>query len=643
MNKIEITFPDGNMQEFDINSTIYDIAGTISSGLKKKAVAGIVNGLLFDLNRVITENAVIQIITDTEKDAVKVLNHSAAHLLAQAVKRLFPDAQFGVGPAIAEGFYYDIDSGDTKITEADLKKIEKEMKRISSQNMEMIRTIVTPAEALKLFENDVYKTELIHEIAENEEITVYTQGEFTDLCVGGHIGYTGKIKNFTLLSIAGAYWRGDSKRAQLQRIYGYAAFSEKEVKAYLEILIERKERDHRKIGKEMELFTFTQLTGQGLPLWLPNGFKIRKVIEDYIIDQEVRRGYEHVLTPVVGNVDLYRTSGHWDHYREDMFPMMEIDGEQLVLRPMSCPHHMMVYKNNLHSYRDLPIRIAENVVQYRYESSGSLTGLERVRAMTLTDSHIFVRPDQIKAEFKEIVAFIQDVHKTFDVEVDYYRLSYRDPADKEKYYDNAEMWDNAEKMLKETMDELQIPYVEAIGEAAFYGPKLDIQVKSAIGHEITLSTVQLDFLLPERFELSYIGDDGQKHRPVVIHRGLIGTYDRFVAYLIERYKGAFPLWLAPEQIRIIPVSLDAHFEYAKTVEKLLLHEGYRVKLDAKEEKLGYKIREAQTSKVPYTLILGDAEIEEQKLSFRKYGEQATTTVPQSEFLTILETRKNDKK
>ncbi|MGL5042770.1 MAG: threonine--tRNA ligase [Culicoidibacterales bacterium] len=643
MAQIQITFPDGKMSSFDKGITIQQIAGSISSSLKKSAVAGLVNADLYDLNREILVDATIEIITQQDIRAIKVLNHSAAHLLAQAVKRLFPQAQFGVGPAIDEGFYYDIDSGDTKITESDLPKIEKEMKKLVAGNDEMLRFEVTRAEALTIFAQDQYKCELINEIPENEIITIYKQGDFTDLCAGGHIGFTGLIKHTKLLSIAGAYWRGDSDRQQLQRIYGYSAFSAKDVDDYLAILVERRQRDHRKIGKELELFTFTQLTGQGLPLWLPNGFKIRKVIEDYIVDQEVRRGYQHVLTPVVGNVELYKTSGHWDHYQEDMFPMMEIDGEQLVLRPMSCPHHMMVYKNNLHSYRDLPIRIAENVVQYRYESSGSLTGLERVRAMTLTDSHIFVRPDQIKAEFKQIVAFIQDVHKTFDVEVDYYRLSYRDPKDKTKYFDNDDMWTYAEKMLKETMDELDIPYVEAIGEAAFYGPKLDIQVKSAIGHEITLSTVQLDFLLPDRFDLTYIGDDGQKHRPVVIHRGLIGTYDRFVAYLIERYKGAFPLWLASEQVRIIPVSLDAHFEYAQEVETALQMAGFRVKLDAKEEKLGYKIRESQTNKIPYTLILGDLEKADKTISYRLFGQQATQTIAQQEFIEKLLDQQRAKK
>lgn len=642
MEKIIIQFPDGNKKEFARGITIYEIAESISMSLRKKAIAGEVNGIVYELNRPILEDAEIKIILQQDKVAFKILNHSAAHLLAQAIKTIFPQAAFGVGPAIEEGFYYDIDTRDRAITEADLPEIEKKMHELAAQNLPIERRIVSRDEALKIFSADPYKIEIIQGLADDEIITVYQQGDFIDLCAGGHLPSTENLKHFTLLSIAGAYWRGDASRPQLQRIYGYADFSKQAVADHLLVLEERKARDHRKIGKEMKLFTFTNLTGQGLPIWLPNGYILRKQIEDYIFHEEHKRGYQHVLTPVVGTVDLYKTSGHWAHYQEDMFPLMDVDGEALVLRPMSCPHHMMIYKSELRSYRALPIRIAENVVQYRYESSGALIGLERVRAMTLTDSHIFVRPDQIKEEFARVVQFIQEIHKTFDVEVDYYRLSYRDKNDKEKYYNDDAMWDYAEQMLKETMDELNIPYVEAEGEAAFYGPKLDIQVKSAIGHEITLSTVQLDFLLPERFDLTFIGNDGEKHRPVVIHRGLIGTYERFIAYLIEAYKGAFPLWIAPEQIRIIPVSLQVHYDYAKKIEEMLLMQGIRVTLDASEEKLGYKIRESQTQKVPYTLILGDQELESASISYRRHGQQKTYTETIETFIENIMTEIKEK-
>ena len=558
MNQINIQFPDGNTKEFDKGTTTEDIAQSISPGLRKKAVAGKFNGQLVDLTRPLEQDGTIEIITPGSEEALEVLRHSTAHLMAQALKRLYGDVKFGVGPVIEGGFYYDFDMED-KVSSDDFDKIEKTMKQIVNENHKIVREVVSKEEAKDFFKDDPYKLELIDAIPDDESVTLYTQGEFTDLCRGVHVPSTSKIKEFKLLSTAGAYWRGNSDNKMLQRIYGTAFFDKKDLKAHLKMLEERRERDHRKIGKDLELFTNNQLVGAGLPLWLPNGATIRREIERYIVDKEVSMGYDHVYTPVLANVDLYKTSGHWDHYQEDMFPAMKLDeDEAMVLRPMNCPHHMMIYKNKPHSYRELPIRIAELGTMHRYEASGAVSGLQRVRGMTLNDSHIFVRPDQIKEEFKRVVNMIQDVYKDFGFEDYRFRLSYRDPEDKHKYFDDDEMWEKAESMLKEASDELGLTYEEAIGEAAFYGPKLDVQVKTAMGKEETLSTAQLDFLLPERFDLTYIGQDGEQHRPVVIHRGVVSTMERFVAFLTEETKGAFPTWLAPMQVEIIPVNVDLH-------------------------------------------------------------------------------------
>lgn len=476
------------------------------------------------------------------------------------------------------------------------------------------------------------KLELLEAIPEGEAVTIYEQGEFFDLCRGIHLPSTGKIKEFKLLSLAGAYWRGDSNNQMLQRIYGTAFFSKEELNEHLRLLEEAKERDHRKLGKELKLFANSQKVGQGLPLWLPKGATIRRVIERYIVDKEVRLGYEHVYTPVLASVELYKTSGHWAHYQEDMFPVMEMDNEDLVLRPMNCPHHMMIYKNEPHSYRELPIRIAELGTMHRYEMSGALSGLQRVRGMTLNDAHIFVRPDQIKDEFIRTVRLIEEVYQDFGLNDYTFRLSYRDPEDTEKYFDDDAMWNKAQSMLKDAMDELGHDYYEAEGEAAFYGPKLDVQVKTALGKEETLSTVQLDFLLPERFDLTYIGEDGKHHRPVVIHRGVVSTMERFVAFLIEEYKGALPTWLAPVQFQVIPVSPSVHLDYAKKVQERLQLEGLRVELDSRDEKIGYKIREAQMQKIPYMLVVGDQEAENGAVNVRKYGEQDSETMDLEAFV-----------
>jgi len=633
---IKLTFPDGNVKEFAKGTTTLDVAGSISPGLKKATLAGKINGTLIDAKTGIEEDGSIEIITNKSPEGLEILRHSTAHLTAQAVKRLYPDAKLGIGPVIESGFYYDIDS-PTPITLEDLPAIEKEMKKIISENIEIERKNVSRDEAKAIYEEvgDEYKLELLEAIPADEQVSIYYQGDFFDLCRGVHVPSTNKLKEFKLLSLAGAYWRGNSDNKMLQRIYGTAFFTKEELAEHLRLLEEAKERDHRKIGKELDLFTNSQLVGQGLPLWLPNGATIRRTIERYIVDKELSLGYQHVYTPVLGSKKLYETSGHWDHYQDGMFPPMEMDNETLVLRPMNCPHHMMVFKNSLHSYRHLPIRIAELGTMHRYEMSGALSGLQRVRGMTLNDAHIFVRPDQIKEEFKRVVELILDVYKDFDLKDYSFRLSYRDPNNKEKYYDDDEMWETAQRMLKEAMDELGLEYYEAEDEAAFYGPKLDVQVKTAIGKEETLSTAQLDFLLPQRFDLSYIGEDGQPQRPVVIHRGVVSTMERFVAFLIEEYKGAFPTWLAPVQVEIIPVSNEVHYDYARKIQEQLQAAGIRVDMDDREEKLGYKIREAQMAKIPYMLVIGDKELESGSVNVRRYGSKDSETIAFEDFLASI--------
>ena len=616
----KLVFPDGNVREYD-NKTALEIAENISISLKKKVISAKLDEDYIELNKPITKDGHLKLIVadDEDQDSLYVLRHSSAHLLAQALRRLYgKDVHFGVGPAIDGGFYYDFDS-EYKISEEDFKNIEKEMKKIISENVAIEGREVSRTEALEIFAADPYKVELINDLPEDEVITVYTQGDFVDLCRGGHVASTSKIKEFKLLSVAGAYWRGNSDNKMLQRIYGTAYFTKEHLEQHLVRLQEARERDHRKLGKELGIFTTSQKVGAGLPLWLPNGATIRRTIERYIVDKEVELGYDHVYTPIMGSKDLYITSGHWDHYQEDMFPPMEMDHETMVLRPMNCPHHMMVYKNERHSYRELPIRIAELGMMHRYESSGAVSGLQRVRGMTLNDAHIFVRPDQLKDEFKLTVGLIEEAYKDLGITNFSYRLSYRDPENTEKYFDDDVMWNNAQQMLKETADELGLDYVEAEGEAAFYGPKLNVQVETAIGKQETLSTIQLDFLLPERFELEYIGEDGKAHRPVVIHRGIVSTMERMVAFLLEEYKGDLPTWLAPNQVRIIPVNNDYHYDYSKEIMKELKKAGVKVAIDDRDEKLGYKIREAANKKIPYTLVIGDKEVENKGVNVRTFG------------------------
>ena len=571
-----------------------------------------------------------------ENEKLSVMNHSCAHLLAQAVQHLYPNAKFWVGPVIEEGFYYDIDLGDTVIKEEDLEKIEKEMKKIAKDGKRIVRHELTKEEALERFKNDPYKIDLISRMDENSTvISCYTQGDFTDLCRGPHVETVKELKYFKLLKVSGAYWKGDAKNKMLQRIYGVCFDNEEDLNNYLTELAEAKERDHRKIGKDLSIFMTSDLVGKGMPLWLPNGAIIRKQLENYIYEKERKMGYLHVYTPCVGTTELYKTSGHWDHYKENMFPMMKVDDEEFVLRPMNCPHHMLIYANDLHSYRDLPIRIGEFATDFRYEASGAVKGLERVRCMCQNDAHLFVTPEQIKEEFKKVVSLILDVYKDFGFKNYSFRLSLRDPEDKEKYFDDDEMWNTAEDKLREVLNEYGCSYKEAIGEAAFYGPKLDVEVKPAVGPEVTLSTCQLDFLLPRRFDLSYIDKDGSKKTPVVIHRAIFGTFDRFTAFLMEETKGAFPLWLSPVQVNIIPVNNDYHLEYAKKVYKDLDDMNVRVNIDDRNEKLSYKMRESQTKKNPITLILGDKEVENNTISYRKFGSTETYTLPKEIFIKTL--------
>ena len=574
-----------------------------------------------------------------EDEYLSKLNHSCAHLLAQAVKHLYPNAKFWVGPVIEEGFYYDIDLGDEVITDEVLEHLEKEMKKISKDGKRIVRHEITKEEALEMFKDDPYKIDLISRMDPKETvITCYTQGDFTDLCRGPHVDTVKECKYFKLLKVSGAYFKGDSNNKMLQRVYGICFANEEDLLNHLKELEELKERDHRKIGKNLGIFMNHDLVGKGMPLWLPNGSIIRKQLENYIYEKEEKLGYYHVYTPCVGTVDLYKTSGHWDHYKENMFPSMKVDDEEFVLRPMNCPHHMLVYGNQIHSYKELPIKIGEFATDFRYEASGAVKGLERVRCMCQNDAHLFVTKEQIKEQFKEVVNLILDVYKDFGIKNYKFRLSLRDKEDKEKYFDDDEMWNNAENKLREVLDELGCDYTEAIGEAAFYGPKLDVEVKPAVGPEVTLSTCQLDFLLPRRFELSYIDQNGEKQTPVVLHRAIFGTFDRFTAFLLEETKGALPFWCSPVQVNVIPVNNKYHLDYATDIKNKLKDLNFRVNLDSREEKLGYKLRESVVNKTPITVILGQSEVDNNTISYRLYGSEDTTTISIDEFINFL----NDK-
>ena len=628
---IKVTLKDESNIEVEEKSSILDVAKKISEGLARVATCGEVDGEIKDLRYELTKDCNLTIHTfESSLEGKKAYWHTTSHIMAQAVKRLFPNVKFAIGPAIDNGFYYDFDI-EKPFTDEDKAKIEEEMKKIIKENIEIEKFSLPKEEALKLMEGQEYKQELINELPQGEEISFYKQGDFTDLCAGPHLESTGKVKAIKILSSSGAYWRGDEHNKMLQRIYAISFPKASQLEEHLQLLEEAKQRDHRKIGKDLDLFMTHPLVGSGLPMYLPNGATVRRLLERYIQDKEIKLGYDHVYTPSLANVDLYKTSGHWDHYREDMFPVMKMDTEEMVLRPMNCPHHMLIYKNKMHSYRDLPIRIGELAHDFRYESSGSVCGLERVREMCQNDAHLFVRPDQIKEEFEKVVKLILEVYKDFGFKDYEFRLSLRDKDNKEKYYDDDEMWEKAESQLREILIELGVKFYEAKGEAAFYGPKLDVQVKSAVGHDVTVSTCQLDFLLPERFELEYIGEDGEKHRPVVIHRAILGTSDRFMCFLIEETKGAFPLWLSPVQVKILPISEKQH-DYCRDILEKLQKEGIRVKFDDRNEKVGYKIREAQMEKVPYMLVIGDKEKENNEVTVRSREEADIGTMKLDEFI-----------
>ena len=579
-----------------------------------------------------------------EDKKLSVMNHSCAHLLAQAVKHLYPDALFWVGPVIEEGFYYDIDLNGKTLNESDLPIIEKEMKKIAKDGKRIVRHEISKKEALEMFKNDPYKIDLISRMDENEQvISCYTQGDFTDLCRGPHLDTVKELKYFKLLKVSGAYWKNDAKNHMLQRVYGICFDTEEALQKHLQELEEAKERDHRKIGKDLGIYMLSDLVGRGLPMWLPNGYTLWRTLQNYITDKEIYYGYKHVHTPDLGSVELYKTSGHWDHYKDDMFPAMEMDNEAYVLRPMNCPHHMVMYKNFLHSYKDLPVRIAEIANDFRYEAAGAVKGIERARSFTQNDSHIFCTPEQIESEFKGVLDLIMDVYKDFGFKDYKCRLSLRDPEDKEKYFQDDDMWNKAEDDLRKVLNDIGIDYVEAKGEAAFYGPKLDILIKPAIGNEVALSTIQLDFLLPRKFELYYIDEQGEKKTPVVIHRAVLGSIDRFVALLLEETKGALPLWLAPVGINVIPVNNEYHLEYAKAIYEEIRKKGYRVEIDDRNEKLSYKMREGQLKKIPITLILGQKEVDNKEISFRLFGSQDTTTLSIDEFYNYIKDLIENKK
>ena len=578
-----------------------------------------------------------------EDNELNPLNHSCAHLMAQAVKHLYPEAKFWVGPVIEEGFYYDIDLGDKVLTEEDLPAIEREMKKLVKDGKRIVRREITKEEALDMFGDDPYKVDLIERMDPSDTvISCYSQGDFTDLCRGPHVDTVKQLKNFKLLKVSGAYWKGDSNNKMLQRIYGVCFLTPEDLEAHLKELEEAKERDHRKIGKDLGIYMMSDLVGRGLPMYLPNGFILWNELENYIRNKEIKRGYKHVGTPPLGNVNLYKTSGHLEHYKDSMFPIMQVEDEEYVLRPMNCPHHMVIYGNDIHSYRDLPLRIAEIARDCRYESSGALKGIERVRTFCQNDSHIFCTPEQIESEFKGVVDLILECYKELGIENYRFELSLRDPEDKIKYHQDDEMWDKAENMLRTVLNDLGLDYVEKIGEAAFYGPKLDVQVKPAVGNEITLSTCQLDFCLPAKFDLTYVDSDGSKKTPVVLHRAVFGSIDRFIAYYLEETKGKLPVWLAPNQVEVIPVNNKYHLEYAKEIYELLCDNDIRCDLDSREEKLGYKLRETQIKKVPYTVILGQNEVDNNTISYRIFGTEETITLDKNEFVELLKNKIKNK-
>ncbi len=630
-----VTLPDGSKKDFDKAVSIKEVASSIATSLGKAAVGAKVNGVVKPLDYEIDNDVEVAILTDKDEEGLDILRATAAFALEAVAKNKYPELRLGQHVADEGGFYVDTDKDDQiKVTE--LPELEKAMEKLVKSGQAIEHVVMDKSELEDIFKDDPYKTDLLKKI-DADKVDAYKLGDFVDFGFDALLPNTGKIKHFKLLSVAGAYWLGKSSNPMLQRIFGTAFFKEAALKEDLKRRAEIKERDHRTIGRDLDLFFVDPKVGAGLPYWMPKGATIRRVVERYIIDREVADGYQHVYTPVLMNLDAYKTSGHWAHYRDDMFPPMDMgDGEMLELRPMNCPSHIQIYKHHIRSYRDLPLRVAELGMMHRYEKSGALSGLQRVREMTLNDGHTFVALDQVQTEFAKILKLIMDVYKDFDITDYYFRLSYRDPKNTDKYFANDEMWERSQKMLKGAMDDLGLDYVEAEGEAAFYGPKLDIQTKTALGNDETMSTIQLDFMLPERFGLTYVGQDGEEHRPVMIHRGIVGTMERFIAYLTEIYKGAFPTWLAPVQVEIIPVNLDAHGEYAEKVRQELAKRGFRAEVDTRNEKMGYKIRESQTQKVPYTLVLGDDEMNANGVNVRRYGTDEEISKSLTDFINEID-------
>ncbi|SRR5579871_5652609 len=640
METVKVTLPDGSSRDVTKGSTVLDLARSIGPRLAQAAVVGSIDGELVEVGRPIERAAAVRILTNKDSETLEVLRHSTAHLCACAVQELFPETKLGIGPPTEDGFFYDFER-PTKFTPDDLPKIEEKMREIAQRDLPYDRVLFPKADVLKKFaaDGEHMKCELVEDKG-GATVQCYTIGPaanpiWLDFCRGPHVPSSGRLTAFKLLSIAGAYWKGSEKNQQLQRIYGTAFFSPKDLEDYLQRLEDARRRDHRRVGKDLELFTVNEAVGAGLPLWLPHGATIRRILEDYIVERERELGYQHVYSPDLAKVELYKRSGHWEHYHEDMFPAMQLENEQMVLRPMNCPHHILIYESKKHSYRDLPVRIAELGTMYRYERSGVLSGLSRVRCMTLNDAHIFCRPDQIKEEFTNVMRLVERSYRDLGITKYSYRLSLRDKANKEKYVDNDEMWEHGSQVLREAMDSLNLPYVEAPGEAAFYGPKLDIQLADVMGHEETYSTIQVDFHLPSQFGLEYVGADGKEHQPVMIHRGVISTMERMTSYLIELYGGAFPVWLAPVQAVVLPIS-DKHTEYARKVTAELRAGKLRVDIDERNEKVNAKIREHQLQKVPYMLVVGDREAQNGTVSVRhrKHGDQGSK--PLAEFTAFLQ-------
>ena len=630
-----ITLPDGSKKEYEDAVSVSALAHDIGTSLGKAAIGAKVNGQVVSLDYELNKDAEVAIITDRDEAGLNILRATVAFVFEAVAKKAYPEIHFGEHAANEDGFLVDTDK-ENQIKVNELPELEKAIKKVIKAGNKIASFSMSKAELSEIFKDDPYKSELL-KAEKDDQIHVYKLGDFIDFGFDALLPNTGKIKQFKLLSVAGAYWKGQSSNPMLQRISGTAFFKKADLDADIKRREEIKERDHRTIGRDLDLFFVDPKVGAGLPYWMPKGATIRRVVERYIIDKEVADGYQHVYTPVLMNVDAYKTSGHWAHYRDDMFPPMDMgDGEMLELRPMNCPSHIQIYKHHIRSYRELPIRIAELGMMHRYEKSGALSGLQRVREMTLNDGHTFVTLDQVQSEFSKILTLILDVYKDFDITDYYFRLSYRDPKNTKKYFANDEMWERSQSMLKKAMDDMGLDYVEAEGEAAFYGPKLDIQTKTALGADETMSTIQLDFMLPERFNLTYVGQDGEEHRPVMIHRGIVGTMERFIAYLIEIYKGAFPTWLAPVQVEVIPVNLDAHSDYAKKVRDELNKRGFRAEADLRNEKLGYKIRESQTQKVPYTLVLGDKELKDNSVNVRRYGTEEEVAKSFDEFIREIE-------